>query len=120
MAEKRGSENPAEKSEDKNREQANQAQIRVRVDERNMRTCYANGFRTNTTPEEVVLDFGLNLVSPLPGPQNQPEMLFDVNERIVLNYASAKRLAIALSQVIRRHEEQFGEVEVDAAKRSKS
>lgn len=110
-------ENANEKSGEENRE--GQQQIRVRFDERNMRTCYANGFRTNSTPEEVVLDFGLNLMSPVPGPQNQPGMLFDVNERIILNYSSAKRLAITLGQLIRRHEEQFGEIELEQGKRAK-
>jgi hypothetical protein len=96
-----------------------QTQIRVRFDERNMKTSYANGFRTNSTPEEVILDFGLNLMSPAPGPQNQPEMIFEVNERVIMNYPSAKRLAITLSQLIRRHEEQFGEVTLEAPKRAK-
>ena len=45
--------------------------------------------------------------------------MFQVNERIVLNYFSAKRLAITLSQLVRRHEEQFGEIELDVAKRQK-
>jgi hypothetical protein len=37
-----------------------------------------------------------------------------------MNYYSAKRLAITLSQLIRRHEEQFGELELDVAKRRKN
>ena len=55
-----------------------------------------------------------------PGPggqQNQPEILFQVNQRVIMNYYSAKRLAITLSQLIRRHEQQFGELELDVAKR---
>ena len=90
-----------------------------------MKTCYANAFRTNGTAEEVLLDFGLNLVVPgpqTPGeegqpPQQQPEIIFQVTERVIMNYYSAKRLAITLSQLIRRHEEQFGELELDVSKR---
>jgi hypothetical protein len=111
------------------RQQTGQQQVRLRIDEREMTTCYANAFRTNGTAEEVMLDFGLNLVVPAPTPpgqegqqppqQPQPEILFQVKERVILNYYSAKRLAITLSQLIRRHEEQFGELELDVAKRRK-
>ena len=114
-------------------QQTGEQQIRLRVDERNMNTSYANAFRTNGTAEEVLLDFGLNLVVPgtmPPAPaeggdqaqqqaqqQAQPEIMFQINDRVILNYYSAKRLAITLSQLIRRHEEQFGELELDVSKR---
>ena len=100
-------------------EQTGQRQIRIRVDERDMRTSYANAFRTNGTAEEVLLDFGLNLVGPPQQQQDQPEIVFQVNDRVIMNYYSAKRLAITLSQLIRRHEDQFGELEMDVAKRRK-
>ena len=57
--------------------------------------------------------------NPAAQQQSQPEIIFKVNDRIIMNYYSAKRLAITLSQVIRRHEEQFGELELDVAKRRK-
>ena len=47
----------------------------------------------------------------------QITILFKINDRVIMNYYSAKRLAITLSQLIRRHEEQFGELELDVAKR---
>ena len=94
-----------------------QQQLRVRVDERDMKTAYANGFRTNGTLEEVVVDFGLNLPTPQTAPDQQPEVVFRVTERVVMNYYSAKRLTITLSQLIRRHEEQFGELQLDANER---
>jgi hypothetical protein len=105
--------------EEQAREQTGQQQIRLRIDERNMQTCYANAFRTNGTAEEVILDFGLNLMNPATPEQGQPEIVFQVSERVIMNYYSAKRLAITLSQLIRRHEEQFGELELDVAKRRK-
>ncbi|NIA06443.1 MAG: DUF3467 domain-containing protein [Actinobacteria bacterium] len=119
---------PSEKPiEEQAREQTGQKQIRLRIDERNMRTSYANAFRTNGTAEEVMLDFGLNLVAPAAqqpaggqGQQQQPEIIFNVSDRVILNYYSAKRLAITLSQLIRRHEDQFGELEMDVAKRRKN
>ena len=107
--------------EDQAREQTGQQQVRLRMDERNMRTAYANAFRANATAEEVMMDFGVNLLgqSTPAAQQNQPEIVFQVNERVIMNYFSAKRLAITLSQLIRRHEEQFGELELDVSKRKK-
>ena len=50
--------------EEQAKAQTGQQQIRLNIDERNLRTGYANAFRTNGTAEEVMLDFGLNLVGP--------------------------------------------------------
>jgi len=90
-------------------------QVQLRFDERKMETTYANAFRSNGTAEEVMLDFGLNM--PVPVQRDKPEIVFQVTSRIIMNYYSAKRLAMALSQLVRRHEEQFGELEMDVAKR---
>ena len=122
MADEKESDSPADKPvEEQAREQTGQRQVRLRIDERNMRSAYANAFRTNGTAEEVMLDFGLNVVNPTAQqkPKDQPEIIFQINERVILNYYTAKRLAITLSQLIRRHEEQFGELELDVAKRRK-
>jgi hypothetical protein len=101
------------------REQVGQQQIQLRIDEREMRTSYGNAFRTNGTAEEVVLDFGFNLTAPTPQ-GGQPVIIFKVNERVILNWYSAKRLALTLGQIVRRHEEQFGQIELDVAKRQKA
>lgn len=105
--------------EEQAREQTGQKQIRLRVDEREMSSSYANAFRTNGTAEEVMLDFGVNLLNPVPQEEGQGEIIFKVDNRVIMNYYSAKRLAITLSQLIRRHEEEFGELELDVAKRRK-
>ncbi|MFP4052601.1 MAG: DUF3467 domain-containing protein [Phycisphaerae bacterium] len=104
------------------RQQTGQQQVRLRVDERELRTSYANAFRTNATAEEVMMDFGINQIVPIPEAAQaeanaQAEIRFTVNERIILNFYSAKRLAITLSQLVRRHEEQFGEIELNVADR---
>ena len=122
MTDEKDSGSPAEKPvEEQAREQTGKQQVRLRIDERNMRSGYANAFRTNGTAEEVMLDFGMNVVNPASGqkPKEQPEVIFQINERVILNYYTAKRLAITLSQLIRRHEDQFGELELDVAKRRK-
>jgi len=129
MAKEKNEPAPGEKPiEEQAREQTGQRQVRLRIDERNMRSSYANAFRTNGTAEEVMLDFGLNLISPAAQQQGagqagtqqqQPEIIFQVSDRVIMNYYSAKRLAITLSQLIRRHEDQFGQLELDVAKRRK-
>ena len=116
-----GEENPVvgeEKPvEDQAREQTGQRQVRLRIDERDMDTTYANAFRANGTAEEVMLDFGLNVVNPVAQRQGEAEIIFDVRQRIIMNYYSAKRLALTLGRIIRNHEEQFGELELDVSRR---
>jgi uncharacterized Fe-S center protein len=89
-------------------------QVRVRMDERNMTTSYANAFRMHRTNEELLVDVGLNLVLPpqqgSDASQGGQDVLFQVNNRLVLNYATAKRLAMALGQIVRQHEQQHGEI----------
>lgn len=112
---------PADKPiEEQAREQTGQRQVRLRIDEQKMQTCYANAFRTNGTAEEVMLDFGLNLAEPAPDQADQPQIVFQLNQRVIMNYYSAKRLALALGQAVRRHEDQFGEIELDVNKRRKA
>lgn len=85
-------------------------QIQLRIDESKMSTTYANTIRTSTTPDEVVLDFGMNL--PVPSQDNQPTLAFNVGSRIVMNWQGAKRLAISLGQAVRAYEEQNGEIKL--------
>lgn len=87
-----------------------QQQIQLRIDESKMTTAYANTIRTSTTQDEVIMDFGLNM--PVPGPDNQPMLLFTVGSRVVMNWQGAKRLAISLGQIIRQFEEQNGEIQL--------
>jgi len=108
---------PGEPIEQQAQQQTGQKQLRLRIDEREMQTSYANAFRANETAEEVMLDFGLNVVRPASDQQEQPEILFKTSHRVILNYYSAKRLAITLSRLVRKHEDQFGELELDVANR---
>ncbi len=106
------------------REQTGTQQVRLRIDEREMTTNYSNAFRTNATAEEVFIDFGCNMANPVPQQQQQPggdapaaEIVFKANDRVILNYYTAKRLAITLGQLVRRHEDRFGELKLNAADR---
>jgi hypothetical protein len=83
-------------------------QIQLRIDESKMVTTYANTIRTSTMPDEMVLDFGMNM--PMPTPEGQNVLLFSVGARVVMNWSAAKRLAISLGQAVRQYEEQNGEI----------
>ena len=99
-------------------------QVRLRVNQQNMTTAYTNAFRSNATADEVIVDIGLNQVVPANQAGGQQsdvdaEIIFDVNNRVVMNYYTAKRLAITLGQIVRQHEEKFGELKLNVADRVK-
>lgn len=84
----------------------------VRVDDSKTSSCYANFCRVTGTPEEIIMDFGLN---PQPfGAQAEP---IAVAERIICNYYTAKRFLAALHMTVQRHEAAFGVLETDVQKR---
>lgn len=82
--------------------------VQLIVDDRDLKTTYTNGYFINQTAEEVVVDFGFNM--PRPGQDGKPAVLFKLTDRIVLSYPNAKRLAGSLLQLIKRYEQQFGEI----------
>jgi hypothetical protein len=73
--------------------------------------CYANFCRVTGTPEELILDFGLNS-NPIGGAE-----VVEVTQRLVMNYYTAKRLLQALGMSVQRHEAAFGALETDVQKR---
>jgi len=96
-----------------------QKQVRMRIQDNNARTSYANAFRHNATAQELILDFGINIVVPHPDAKGTAEdpsadMLFNVDNRLVMNYHTAKRLSGFLNQIVSAHEQRFGEIKTDA------
>lgn len=88
-----------------------QQQVQLVVDERDMRTTFANGYRIYTTGEEVVVDFGFNMLNP--NPQAGPaQMLFKAGDRVIMSYPTIKRLSLSLAQLVRRYEDQFGQINI--------
>jgi hypothetical protein len=84
----------------------------LKVDESKLIAMYANFCRVTGTPEELIIDFGLN-AHPF-GPTEDP---VSVGQRIVTNYYTAKRLLHALHLTVQRHEAAFGVLETDVQKR---
>ena len=91
-------------------QQAGQAGVQVMLDERDMKTMYANAYRIHTSAEEVIVDLGFNMPNPNPQNPGQQQMLFKVTDRVVMSYSNAKRLSTSLRQLITRYEQQFGEI----------
>jgi hypothetical protein len=82
------------------------------VDTAALSTVYANFCRVTGTPEELVLDFGLNTqMTPV---QAEPIKL---THRLVMNFYTAKRLLGALHMALQQHENSYGIVETDIQKR---
>ena len=91
---------------------AQQQLRRVEVEDRNADCTYANFCRVTGTPEELILDFGLNSQ-----PVGMPTEPVQVKQRIVTNYYTAKRMLQALHMSVQRHEQAFGVLETDVQKR---
>jgi len=85
---------------------------RIEVKDSGAVSCYANFCRVTGTPEELIVDFGLN-----PQPIGMPSEPVVITQRIVTNYYTAKRMLHALQLTIQRHEEAFGVLETDIQKR---
>src|SRR5438094_3989426 len=82
------------------------------VDTTGMSAAYANVCRVTGTPEELVLDFGLN--TQMPPVPTEPVKL---TRRLVMNYFTAKRLLGALHMAVQQHENTYGVLETDVQKR---
>lgn len=89
-----------------------QQSIQVHVKDEDAIACYANFCRVTGSPEELIVDFGLN-----PQPVGIPKDPIVVKQRIIMNFFTAKRLLAALQMSVQRHEAVFGVLETDIQKR---
>ncbi len=86
--------------------------VQVQVDDSDTMATYANFCRVTGSPEELIVDFGLN-----PQPIGVPKDPIKVKQRIIVNFYTAKRLLAALQMSVARHESVFGVLETDINKR---
>ncbi|RLT02200.1 MAG: DUF3467 domain-containing protein [Planctomycetota bacterium] len=91
------------------------AQQTLTVDDAHSTASYANFCRVSSTPEELILDLGLN-----PNPFAQGSVTIHVGQRIIMNHFTAKRLLQALAVTLQRHEQAFGTLETDVMRRLRS
>lgn len=88
------------------------ARQQVKMDDSRANAAYANFCRVTGTPEELIIDFGLN-----PQPFGVPTEPVMISQRIITNFFTAKRLLHALQLSVQRHEAAFGVLETDVQKR---
>ena len=95
-------------------QQPAQAQQRqqIQIDDTKANVAYANFCRVTGTPEELIIDFGLN-----PQPFGVPTSPIPINQRLIVNFYTAKRMLHALQLTIQRQEATFGVLETDVQKR---
>jgi hypothetical protein len=75
-------------------------------------TVYTNFCRVSVTPEELVLDFGLNTqMTP------NPAEAIKLSHRVVMNFYTAKRLMNAMIGVVSQYENTYGALELDFQRR---
>jgi hypothetical protein len=91
-----------------------QPRVQVQIDDSKALALYANFCRVTGTPEELIIDFGLN-----PQPFGVPTEPIPVTQRIITNFFTAKRMLHALQLTVQRHEATFGILETDVQKRVK-
>jgi hypothetical protein len=89
-----------------------QQRVQVEIDDTKALALYANFCRVTGTPEELIIDFGLN-----PQPFGVPTQPIAITQRIITNFFTAKRMLHALQLTIQRHEQTFGVLETDVQKR---
>jgi hypothetical protein len=95
---------------------AQPVQIQIPIDVSKMQSVYCNFFRLSlsSSTEEVLMDVGLH-TGIMPA-QNAVEPIH-LSHRVVLNPYVAKRLMESLRQIIARHEQAFGVLELDPQRR---
>ena len=63
--------------------------VQVQVKDEDAIACYANFCRVTGSPEELIVDFGLN-----PQPVGIPKDPIVVKQRIIMNFYTSKRLHV--------------------------
>lgn len=93
-----------------------QPSIQIPVDVSKMESIYCNFFRLSlsSSTEEVLMDIGLH--TGILASQNAVEPIH-LTHRVVLNPFVAKRLLQSLQQIVARHEQAFGAMELDPQRR---
>ena len=87
-------------------------QQQVQVNDSRAVASYANFCRVTSTPEELIIDLGLNKQ-----PSGTPTEPIEITQRVIVNFFTAKRLLMTLQMSVQRHETLFGVLETNVQKR---
>jgi hypothetical protein len=88
--------------------ESTQAVPKIRWDDTNMKSAYANFCNVASTREEVVLLFGVNQAWH----SGQQEIPIQLTNRLIVSPHAAKRLSILLDNVVKEYETRFGPLPV--------
>ncbi|MCE5334114.1 MAG: DUF3467 domain-containing protein [Desulfobacteraceae bacterium] len=96
---------------EKGRAETTAGASKVKWDDSNMKTSYANICHVSSTREEVTLLFGTNQTL-LTG---QGDVTVQLSNRLILSPFAAKRLITLLGNIMGEYERRFGSLNVDVA-----
>lgn len=82
---------------------------KIRWDDSNMKSSYANVCNVTSTREEVVMLFGINQAWN----RGQKDITIQLTDRIIISPYAAKRLAVLMDGVVSEYEKRFGKLNVD-------
>ena len=83
---------------------------KIKWDDSNMKSAYANVCNVSSTREEVVMLFGVNQAWN----RGQKEVTIQLTDRIIVSPFAAKRLSMLLGAVVKEYENRFGTLNIDA------
>jgi hypothetical protein len=83
---------------------------KIKWDDSNMKSAYANVCNVTSTREEVVMLFGMNQAWN----RGQKEVTIQLTDRIVVSPFAAKRLSMLLNNVVNEYENRFGALNINA------
>jgi hypothetical protein len=83
---------------------------KLKWDDSNMKSSYANVCNVTSTREEVVMLFGVNQAWN----RGQKEVTIQLTDRIIISPYAAKRMSMLLQGVVTEYEKRFGTLNVDA------
>lgn len=84
---------------------------KIKWDDSNMKSAYANVCNVTSTREEVVMLFGINQAWN----RGQQEVTIQLTDRIIISPYAAKRLATLLDGVVKEYEKRFGALSLEGA-----
>jgi hypothetical protein len=90
---------------------AGAAGMKIKWDDSNMKSSYANVANVTSTREEVVMLFGINQAWN----RGQKEVTIQLTDRIIISPYAAKRLSMLLGNVVKEYESRFGTLNIEAA-----
>lgn len=82
---------------------------KLKWDDSNMKSSYANVCNVTSTREEVVMLFGVNQAWN----RGQKEVTIQLTDRIIISPYAAKRMSMLLQGVVAEYEKRFGTLNVE-------